>query len=109
MLPRRDTLCRVRETEAKGGRAFEVSHGDTTDVIMIRAGEEVETARFTSNFEWTWLRVSGTDDVTPDEAVLLSGRNLSVAGEVVFGFEDPQEFVVAKRQGNKYKVDLVKN
>ena len=97
----------VRETEATGGRAFEVSHGDSTDVIMIRAGEEVETARFTSNFEWTWVRFSGTDDFTPDEAVLINGSNLSKEGEVVFAHEDPLKFLVAVRDGNKYRVDRV--
>ncbi|HET6979216.1 MAG TPA: alginate lyase family protein [Pyrinomonadaceae bacterium] len=91
MLPR--SSSRVRETEAKGGRAFEVSHGDSTDVIMIRGGEEVETARFSSNFEWTWLRYSGADDTKPDEAVLLNGRYVLAEGEVVFGYDDPQEYV----------------
>ena len=103
MLPQGDRRFRAREMEAKGGRAFEVSHTDSTDVIMIRAGEEVETARFSSNFEWAWLRFRGTDDSAPAEAVLINGSNLTSEGETVFASEDHLKFLVATWDGNKYQ------
>ena len=105
MLPRRGSSFQARELEAKGGRAFEVSQGDTTDVIMIRDGEVVETARFSSDFEWAWMRFSHSDDLLPAEVVLLNGRNVSAAGEVVFGFEDPVKFVAGARHGKKYELE----
>jgi hypothetical protein len=105
MLPQAKNHYEVREIEATGGRAFEVSHGDGTDVIMIRAGDEVETGRFSSNFEWTWARFSGTDELEPAEAVLLNGNMLTVEGEIVLGSEDPLNFLVATRRGKEYEVE----
>ncbi len=105
LLPNSTSRYRVREIEAKGGRAFAVSHGDFTDVIMIRAGEVVEIDGLTSNFEWTWTRFSNADMEQPAEAVLLNGNNLHSEGETMFGFEDLQKFVTATRQGNKYQLE----
>jgi Heparinase II/III-like protein/Heparinase II/III N-terminus len=105
MLPHRSPRYEVRQIEATGGCGFEVSQGDTTDVIMIRAGEVIETNRFESNFEWTWMRFSGKDDSTPAEVVLLNGRYVSDEGEPYFGWEDPQKFVTGARHGKRYELE----
>jgi hypothetical protein len=104
MLPRESTRYHVRQVEATGGSGFEVTHGDTTDVIMIRAGEVVETNRFESNFEWTWMRFSGKDDA-PAEVVLLNGSIVSEEGELVIGSEDPMTLIAGARIGNRYELE----
>src|SRR5882762_1694490 len=60
----------VHEIEAIGGRAFEVVGESAHDIVMIKTGNRVETARLASDFDWTWARFSGEDESVPQELVL---------------------------------------
>ena len=57
----------VREIEAIGGKAFEVNHSRGLDIVLIRDEKcgIVETARMTSDFEWTWVRFLDGDAALP--------------------------------------------
>jgi hypothetical protein len=76
---------RVTELEAIGGKAFEVTHANGLDIVMIRDGrsEYVETARLASDFAWIWVRFASPDDASPSELILLDGKKLSFEGNIV--------------------------
>jgi hypothetical protein len=73
----------VREIESVGGHAFEIANDNWLDIVMIRTGERVETARLASNFEWTWVRFSRVPGSSPKEVVLINGQTLQIEGREV--------------------------
>lgn len=75
---------RVREIEAEGGRAFEVTDGDRRDLLLLRRGPMVATAQITSDCEWAWLRFAGAESLEVTEMLLLGGRSLLLNGEELF-------------------------
>ena len=95
--------CEVRQIEAVGGQAFEVTNENRLDVVMIRAGERVETARIASDFEWTWIRFS--DGSLPVELVLLGGTSLAIDGKQVVTTKDRIDFLTAKRLGDEFVIE----
>jgi Heparinase II/III-like protein len=94
----------VREIEAIGGRAFELAHDNGLDVVMIRTGKRVETARLASDFEWTWTRFR-QDVVLPLEFVLLSGTSLEFEGRKILQSGRLINYLAGSRQGDEFRVE----
>jgi len=63
----------VREVDATGGRAFEVTHAGGVDIVMILAAgsPQVETARLKSDAAWTWGRFTDHESA-PAELIRIS-------------------------------------
>jgi hypothetical protein len=103
LLPRGaavSTPYTVREVEAIGGKAFEISHENGFDVVMIRrgtAGQKVEMERLSSDFEWTWARFLSREERVPVELIALGGSGVDLEGRTILKWEDPVEYLVAKR------------
>jgi hypothetical protein len=103
LLPRSaavSTPYSVREVEAIGGKAFEISHGNGFDVVMIRhgvAGQKVEMERLSSDFEWTWARFVTREERVPLELVALDGSGVDLEGRRILKWQNPVEYLVAKR------------
>ncbi|HEY6802395.1 MAG TPA: alginate lyase family protein [Pyrinomonadaceae bacterium] len=95
----------VREVEAIGGKAFEINHEHGFDVVMIRAGQHIETARLSSDFEWTWVRFASRDDRVPVEIVALGGSSLDLEGRTILKWPRQVEYMVAKRVGANFTGD----
>jgi len=106
IVPRRSAEKRrqVREIEAIGGQAFEVTNDDSLDLVMIRAGELVETAQIASDFEWTWAKFSKEDETVPKELVLINGKNLRLQGKQLLCAGQEIRCLTAKREGGMLRV-----
>jgi hypothetical protein len=110
MLPRAsvsEIQPRVREVEAIGGKAFEVTHEKGVDIVMIRklgTGQPVEMERLTSNFEWTWARFAGHGEPIPEELILIGGQSLRLDGREIVKLERRLEYMVASRRENQFQI-----
>jgi hypothetical protein len=108
LLPRaaRAGQASAREIEAVGGRAFELTDGETRDCLLLRAGDAptVETARFASSFSWTWLRF-GDDDSEPQELIAIDGQTLRVDGRELLRSDAPVGYLAARREGKRWSVE----
>jgi heparinase II/III-like protein len=69
---------RVKEIEAIHGYAFEINFADWHDVLLLRESghEKVETARFVSNFDVTWVRFAHENARVPEEFIVINGDKL---------------------------------
>ena len=106
LLPRAgQSRWRVREIEAIGGRAFEVTNENWLDIVMIRDRDRIETARLASDFEWTWVRFSRDSPSIPEELVLIGGRNLQFQNHQVVQGRQPMNYLVARRVDGQFQVD----
>lgn len=101
----RDKESRIKEIEAIGGSAFEVATENSLDVVMIRSGHLVETARLASDFEWVWARFSNEDEQAPDELVLIGGRTLHLDGKRILKSEKRISFLVASRIDDQFRLE----
>src|SRR5215471_256289 len=99
---------RVREIEAIGGQAFEVANEEWLDIVMIRTGARIETARLASDFAWTWARFSRADTSILEELVLISGRALEIEGRQVLQTGQRLKYVTARRDDGQFQVDTDK-
>jgi hypothetical protein len=95
----------VNEIEAIGGQAFEIANEKWFDIVMIRTGERIETARLASDFEWTWARFSQTDRSVPEELVLISGTTLQLQGRQVLQTSQHIKYLAARRVDREFHVD----
>ena len=95
----------VREIEAIGGKAFEVSHSDGFDIVMIRSDKcsVVETARLASDFEFTWVRFSAEESL-PQEFVLIGGQSLNFAGSEFFRWKKRIQYSSGYSLGETFHV-----
>jgi hypothetical protein len=111
MLPRalvQEAQPRVREVEAVGGKAFEVTHENGVDIVMIRkpeSGQRVEMARLASDFEWTWARFAGEGAPIPEELVLIGGQSLWLDGREIVKLESRLEYMVASRREHQFQIE----
>ncbi|HZE73295.1 MAG TPA: alginate lyase family protein [Pyrinomonadaceae bacterium] len=107
MLPRTaEKRWRVREIEAVGGRAFELTNENWVDIVMICTEARVETARMASDFEWTWTRFSARDDNTlPEQMVLLRGSSLNLEGRPLLQLKETAEYVVGSRTEEGFRFE----
>jgi len=110
LLPRKSATSKtpqIRQVEAIGGKAFEISHDNGFDVVMIRdkSGSLVEMERLSSDSEWLWARFSSPEELVPDELIILDGANLDLAGRKILAAERNLDYLVAKRSGDHFKVE----
>jgi len=106
LLPRTPgSRWRVREIEAVGGQAFEVTNDNWVDIVMIRTGERIETARMESDFEWTWARFNEDSRELPIELVLSGGQNLAVEGREILEADRHIKYLAARRLGEEFLVE----
>jgi len=91
---------RVNAVETIGGRAFEVTSETAVDLVMIRNGKRVETARMASDFDWTWARFSSAGASVPEELVLLGGQTLELEGQEILKSERRINYLVGTRVGD---------
>ncbi|HZH91989.1 MAG TPA: alginate lyase family protein [Pyrinomonadaceae bacterium] len=108
LMPRAARAGQVtaREIEAVGGRAFELTDGERRDCLLLRACDapSVETARFASSFDWTWLRFRG-DDGEPQELIAIDGRTLRLDGREVISAAAHVGYLAARREGSEWRVE----
>lgn len=99
--------CNVREVEAIGGRAFQVTHGLGEDVLMLRNSKSarVETERLSSDFEWTWARFGNSQQAAPVELVLIGGRTLQLEGREILKSTKRIQFLVTSQIGEQLAVE----
>jgi hypothetical protein len=78
---------RVRQIEAVNGRAFEIEIGGRHDILMLRHLSDtgavrgwVETARFASDFDVTWVRFERENSRLPEELIVINGHTLQFEG-----------------------------
>ncbi len=90
----------VSEVETTGGRAFEVTSEMAVDLVMIRDGQRVETARMASDFDWTWARFSSAGASVLEELVLLGGQTLRLEGQEILKSRSRLNYLAASRKGD---------
>jgi len=95
----------VREIEAVGGLAFEVTNDNCLDIVMIRTSARVETARLASDFEWSWVRFSGQEDGILLEMLLLGGTTLAVEGQQILKTNERIDYFLARRLADEFRVE----
>jgi hypothetical protein len=95
----------VREIEVVGGRAFEVANDKWLDIVMIRTQEKAETARVSSDFEWSWTRFLRSDETSLVEAVLLGGKTFALDGRLLFSTNNRLDYVLASRAGEEFRIE----
>jgi glycosyltransferase involved in cell wall biosynthesis len=100
----------VREVEAIGGRAIEITAEHYRDFIMLRDEQRsvIETVRFVSDFKWTWARFNRSDEQKADtlmELVVMKGQHLQVDGKDTLKSARPIEYVVATRVGDRFRLE----
>ena len=109
LMPRTSkSRWRVGEIEAIGGQAFEVANQNWLDIVMIRTGQQIETVRLASDFEWTWARFSQADKSILEELVLINGRTLQLEGHQVLQAGQHLKYVTARRVDGQFQVDTDK-
>ena len=96
---------RVSQVETIGGRAFEVISETAVDLVMIRDGQRIETARMASDFDWTWARFSSAGASVPEELVLIGGQTLELEGREVLKSERRINYLVATRVGDRFRLE----
>ena len=101
------THSNVREVEAIGGKAFEVTHELGKDILMLRHSKSprVETERLGSDFEWTWARFGYSQQATPVELVLIGGRTLQLEGREILKSAKRIQFLVTSQIGEQLAVE----
>ena len=97
----------VREVEAIGGRAFEVSHEFGKDILMLRNSKSVrvETERLGSDFEWAWARFGRSQQAAPVELVLIGGHTLQLEGREILKSTKRIQFLVMRQIGEQLAVE----
>jgi hypothetical protein len=94
----------VREREAAGGRAFEISLVGVRDLVLLGDGRRVESGRWASDFEWAWVRLT-LDGSAPEELILLGGSRLEFVGREIFAAGGRVKYLVARRAGDQLIVE----
>ncbi|HEV7797514.1 MAG TPA: glycosyltransferase [Pyrinomonadaceae bacterium] len=100
----------VREVEAIGGRAFEITSPDHSDLIVLKysRSERVETVRMVSDFNWNWARFpSGRNQMNQElfELLVIDGRRLELDGKEIVKSAKQVSHLMASRVGDRFRVE----
>jgi glycosyltransferase involved in cell wall biosynthesis len=100
----------VREVEAIGGRAFEITTPDHRDLIVLKdsRSERVETVRLLSDFNWSWARFpNGSEEKNQEllELLVMDGRRLELDGKEIVKSAKQVNYLVASRIGDRFRVE----
>ena len=106
LMPRaaNSTVARVRAIKAAGGRAIEVRTEVAHDLLMTCAGGGIETARFTSDFAWTWARFEREGGALR-ELLLIDGSRLRLDGRELFCAQGRAGYAVLTFEGEELRVE----
>jgi hypothetical protein len=102
---------RVREVEAIGGRAFEITDEHHCDLVMMRdarGSRKVETVRLVSDFNWTWVRFTRNGPEVAQELVellVLDGQRLELDGKEILRSAKQISYLTASRVGNQFRLE----
>jgi hypothetical protein len=94
----------VQEIEAVGGRAFEVASETFVDIVMVRSGARVETARLAGDSDWIWARFSAGDAKVPKELVVIGGQRLELEGKEILNSARPISCLIATWSGDRFLI-----
>jgi glycosyltransferase involved in cell wall biosynthesis len=98
----------VREVEAIGGRAFEITSANYCDLILLRAAQSVrvETVRLASDFNLSWMRFP-RDEAEGEllELLVLDGQSVALDGQEVLKLAKRVPYLVASRVGDRFRVE----
>ena len=98
----------VTEIPAAAGRAFVITYAGYTDIFVFNdvAGQSIDNGIFSSNFKYSWARMTGGETM-PDEFVLVGGNRLRIGAAEIFDV-DILTYASARRLGNELyiKTDL---
>ncbi|HEV7682860.1 MAG TPA: heparinase II/III family protein [Pyrinomonadaceae bacterium] len=97
----------VKEVEAIGGRAFEISAGDHCDLLMLRnsGSQRVETVRLVSDFNLSWARFSREFEGELLELLALDGQHIQLAGKEILNSTKRLQHLLASRVGERFRVE----
>jgi hypothetical protein len=100
----------VREIEALNGRAFEVNSEEKHDVLLLRRGwglenGPIETPRFVSDFDVTWVRFADERARSPEELVLIDGETVELDGRILLKSTRTIDYLVASSLGDRFRVE----
>jgi hypothetical protein len=97
----------VKEVEAIGGRAFEITSADHRDLILLRGARSrrVETVRVASDFDLSWARfaVGGTEELL--ELLVLNGQRIELDGKEMLTSDRRIEYLVAGRNDDNFRIE----
>jgi len=101
LLPQRSTSTVIEQIEVDGGRGFELRNELSRDVVLIRdpSARLAQMASVVSDFDCAWMRFTGSDP-TPDEIVLVGGRNLELDGTKIVKSAKRVEYSHRKRDAD---------
>ena len=102
------TKFQVKEVEAIGGRAFEITSGDYCDLLMLRNSQSqlVETVRLVSDFNLSWTRFhKGEVDGELFELLVMNGQHLTLDGKEILRSAKRVNYLVASRSGDRFRVE----
>ena len=98
----------VKEVEAIGGRAFEITNGDHCDLLMLRnsQSERVETVRLVSDFNLSWARFH-RDQIEGAllELLVIDGQQAELDGKEILRSAKQVQYLVASRSGDRFRVE----
>jgi glycosyltransferase involved in cell wall biosynthesis len=97
----------VREVEAIGGRAFEITSADHRDLFLLRAARSrrVETVRLASDFDLSWARFAAAANGELLELLVLDGQRIELDGKELLTSGRRVEYLVAGRSGDSFRVE----
>jgi hypothetical protein len=95
----------IRDVEAIGGHAFEISDEAFHDILLVKDNARAEMSRLASDFEWTWARYASEDATVPDQLVLIGGHWLEIGGREVLRSRRRIDYLVASRDGDQYQIE----
>jgi len=103
----------VREVEAIGGRAFEITGDEYSDLVMLGdpRSRRVETVRMVSDFNWSWARFSKARSESRDETgellelLVMDGQRLELDGKEILKSAKRVDYLMACRSGDRFRVE----
>jgi glycosyltransferase involved in cell wall biosynthesis/uncharacterized heparinase superfamily protein len=105
------TKFQVKEAEAIGGRAFEITSGDYCDLLMLRNPQSpsIETVRLVSDFNLSWARFH-EDEVDGEllELLVMDGQHFALDGKEILRSAKRVDYLVASRSGDRFRVETSK-
>ena len=98
----------VKEVEAIGGRAFEITNGNHCDLLMLRnsRSERVATVRLVSDFNLSWARFH-RDQIEGEllELLVMDGQHVELDGKEILRSAKQVQYLVASRSGDRFRVE----
>jgi hypothetical protein len=90
----------AQESNATGGRLFELEQAGWRDALLAGDGSLIETERFRSDFKLAWARFA-EDGARVEELLLIGGSRFFLDGLAIFDSARPTGYVYARRAGDE--------